>query len=379
MDSVPASTSLVWAEVARPRVPLVYLDLNHFILMARARKGTAPPGYTELLDAAVAAVREARVTIPLSAEHVAEMATLITDPRHRKDVADVMEMVTGFQYLLGRTDIAQLEVEAGFRALFDEQHELLPLPLVGFGFGRAFGMVGGLRLEDEHGNSVAGAARRKMGEERFARMLQMANHHFERAMLDGPADSDIPDLRAAGYEPEASKASLQSRLDYELALSDRLIAAPALRRGRLRDLVSAREASHEWLVTINRVRDTRMERGLPIPELSDLESTRRLLDSMPHNQVAVSMKTRYHRNPTHTWTTNDIADIDALSVAFAYCDVVFTDKAARAALHDAPELRAIPTFLPRRPIELSEWLVRQPKLNGAGLLLTATRGRKHGS
>ena len=44
------------------------------------------------------------------------------------------------------------------------------------------------------------------------------------------------------------------------------------------------------------------------------------------------MKTRYHKNPLHKWTVNDIVDIDAVSIAYAYCAAVFPDKAVRAAL-----------------------------------------------
>jgi hypothetical protein len=57
----------------------------------------------------------------------------------------------------------------------------------------------------------------------------------------------------------------------------------------------------------------------------------------------------------HKWTTNDVSDIDALSIAFAYCNVVFTDKAARSALLDSTELRGFTTFVPRTPMELLNW------------------------
>jgi len=48
---------------------------------------------------------------------------------------------------------------------------------------------------------------------------------------------------------------------------------------------------------------------------------------MPSFDVAVSLKTSYHRDPNHRWTTNDLHDIDALGSALPYCDVVVTDKA----------------------------------------------------
>lgn len=48
---------------------------------------------------------------------------------------------------------------------------------------------------------------------------------------------------------------------------------------------------------------------------------------MPSFDVAVTLKTPYHRNPDHRWTTNDVHDIDAMGSALPYCDIVVTDKA----------------------------------------------------
>jgi hypothetical protein len=93
------------------------------------------------------------------------------------------------------------------------------------------------------------------------------------------------------------------------------------------------------------------------------------MSAMPHTQVAVSIKTRYHRDPAHRWTTNDISDIDALSVAFAYCDVVFTDKAARAVLLNSKDLRIFKTIMPRTPGELAQWIDQQPRLISRNLLV----------
>ena len=78
--------------------------------------------------------------------------------------------------------------------------------------------------------------------------------------------------------------------------------------------------------------------------------------AMPQVQVAISIKTRYHRNTARVWTTNDISDIDAMSIAYPYCDAVFTDREARAAMADTRELRRFGTYLPQRPDELTAWL-----------------------
>jgi len=124
-------------------------------------------------------------------------------------------------------------------------------------------------------------------------------------------------------------------------------------------VIAAREIVHEWGNLFARLRVERLKSGLPAFDPSD-EEMRTFLGSMPHMQVAISVKTRYHKNPRHKWTPNDISDIDAVSVAYAYCEAVFPDKAARAALLNSKELRGLGTFVPRRPQELVEWLDALP-------------------
>jgi hypothetical protein len=57
------------------------------------------------------------------------------------------------------------------------------------------------------------------------------------------------------------------------------------------------------------------------------EEARRAFDALPSFDVAVTIKSSYHRDPQHHWTVNDIADIDALGSTVPYCDMVVTDKA----------------------------------------------------
>lgn len=46
---------------------------------------------------------------------------------------------------------------------------------------------------------------------------------------------------------------------------------------------------------------------------------------MPTVEIAVSLKVKDHQNKSKAWTSNDIFDIDALSLAVPYCDIVVTD------------------------------------------------------
>jgi hypothetical protein len=53
---------------------------------------------------------------------------------------------------------------------------------------------------------------------------------------------------------------------------------------------------------------------------------------MPSIEVAIEMKFHLHRSGQTRWTANMIHDIDAMTVAVPYCDVVVTDHQAFDAL-----------------------------------------------
>jgi hypothetical protein len=216
-------------------------------------------------------------------------------------------------------------------------------------------MRGGLTIRDADGNDSSASMREEVGDREFERIMAEATLAFERGMLAGPPDEEIAALRAAGYAPEKTREVTERRAQQERDLSARLDQEDRWRRGRLRDLVSASELTHEWIDQITRAT---LARGTTIGQVvrEDRERMRTFAEGMPSSRVAISLKTRYHRDGRHQWTTNDIHDIDALAVAVPYCDAVFTDKAARNALAASRELRPFGTFLPRKPGELAEWL-----------------------
>ena len=77
-----------------------------------------------------------------------------------------------------------------------------------------------------------------------------------------------------------------------------------------------------------------LARGLKIEDVwSDTASSQRLVDAMPSGDIAVTLLAEYHRDPTFNWKRNHIFDIDALSVAVPYCDLIATDKQAVDALN----------------------------------------------
>jgi hypothetical protein len=129
----------------------------------------------------------------------------------------------------------------------------------------------------------------------------------------------------------------------------------------LRDVVNARELEIELGDTLARI-TTAMKTSIGQLLDHNRSKLRNFTDRVPSTRVAVSLKAAYHKDNRHDWTTNDIHDIDALSIAVPYCDAVFADKSARNKVVSSPELDVFNTLLPRTPEELAHWLDGLPSL-----------------
>ena len=133
-------------------------------------------------------------------------------------------------------------------------------------------------------------------------------------------------MRELGWDPIAATATAAQRAQQEIDQVARFDANPDLRRDRVRDAVALREIMIELEGILRRGLE---ERGAELTSaFQTAEASRRSLDSMPSNDVAVTLKASYHRDGQHVWTPNDIRDIDALASTIPYCDIVVTDKAA---------------------------------------------------
>lgn len=140
-------SDVVWPSglLLPPRPPaLVYLDMLVYINLAEVAVANAARGYDQLLEACRRARGDGRALFPLSSTHVVELCDIASVDRRRARVA-VMEELSGFNYLMGRPQIQQLEVEAAL-------HEIPsiavapqgPIPLTGNSLLWAFGKAGGL-------------------------------------------------------------------------------------------------------------------------------------------------------------------------------------------------------------------------------------------
>lgn len=164
-------------------------------------------------------------------------------------------------------------------------------------------------------------------------LARRVNQAAEHAVLAGPADEEVAELRRNGYRPETAQGSSRSRLAWEQVLVDLLAAEPLTRR-QLRVAVMARELVHEHLEVFN---DLLREYRLDLARVAGLDrsqpgSARKALmelsDRVPTMRISADLKTELFADRTRAWTVNDVYDTDALSVALPYCDVVVTDKDA---------------------------------------------------
>jgi hypothetical protein len=320
----------------KPTAPLAYLDLNHWIALAKAAVGHADgerslPALGALRDLHAAG----RVLFPLSATHYMEMSR-IADPRQRFDVAETMEELSGFACLMDRSVVIRIELQEAFCRLVGESARIYDaLPLVGDGALQAFGMRGGLRIRDGKGRDVTDETRAdwRGGADAFDAWRRDAERQANRAILAGPKDEEVPALRNQGWNPEKAVEVTERRAEQEREQAARLAEDPRWRRGRLRDVVAARYLALEIQPALD---EETSERGIEFAALCpDPESARRFTDSMPSADVWITLLTAQHRNPQTRWTANDIYDADALSVAVPYCNFVATERHAAHLLHAA--------------------------------------------
>jgi hypothetical protein len=278
-----------------------------------------------------------------------------------------MEELSDLNFLLGRPQIQELEVEASLDALPTmtvNPQGVLPLvgPDVLHGFarkGNGFEFVGTTPEEASWwAEKLCQYMKIDPGDDAMAAL----NRRMIRQLVTGPDDHNDPELVKFGYTLDVWRKMLAKRTDHENDLVRLLDKNPDERQGQLRDLIGWREMEIELgdlLARITIASGASLTQLLEIDDPKSQESRakiRNFSDGMPSTRVAVSMKERYHRDSRHEWTANDIQDIDAAAIAVPYCDAVFIDKAARNQVVSSPELRIFGTELPRRPQELTDWL-----------------------
>jgi hypothetical protein len=314
-----------------PRKPpkLVYLDLNHWISLSKAY-AAHPDGarYQDVLRACIDASDRDAAMFPLSDSLCFEVSK-IGRYRQRRDLREVMERVSKFVVVTSRSVVSVHEIETMLDARIGPSNDPInPMTYIDWGVMRALGMNGALVVRDrETGADVTADARANHpgGPEEFDRLIWENQLGLNRSVLEGPTPEEEAEMRASGWDPRAAFAVAEQRAQQEIEQVARFDADPRWRRGRIRDVIAAREVAIElW----DHVAKGLHDRGLTSAEaFPDPDDAVRAWNSLPSFDVAVTIKTEYHRDPNHVWRPNDIADIDALGSTLPYCDIVVTDRA----------------------------------------------------
>jgi hypothetical protein len=295
-------------------------------------KGAASVG---VLDACRKARRDGLAIFPLSNSHYVEISK-IKDPRQRRDLAVVMEELSGFVTLINPSVLKKIELDAVLQTrLGPSPTQWTNYPVVGYGVSFSFGRPMRPQLVNPDGEDVTDQFRQFPGGGELLHDMALA---LERAVLTGPSDAEAAQLRASGWDPEAAWRIAESRANEEREQARRIDEATDKnwRKGRLRDMISAREMHIELQDTL---RAAVLERGATAldPWLDGRKELRQLVRAMPSSEVVIELKTAMHRNGqrARAWQPNDVVDMDALSLAVPYCNIVVTEQHAHHVLRTA--------------------------------------------
>ena len=321
----------IWPRTLRRPVPppkLVYLDLLHWIALAKALSGHHD-GKKDIdhLDFCLRAVEEKTAIFPISLSIYVEILKN-QNYQQRCNLRKAIELLGQYRVVTSRSVVATHEIEA----LLDQIVGLNPKPIntmnyLDWGVFRAAGLDGSMRVKSADGRDVTAEVRQSFtnGPQAFDKIVSEAILKLNRQMIDGPSPKEDSELREQGYNPTRTLEAYEQEAMNEAEWARLLDDEPKWRRGRLRDAVSAREV----LIQINSI----LKRGCDERGGSSLQSLfssviddRRIFDSMPSFDASVTLKTSLHKNANHCWAQNHVHDIHALASTLPYCDIVITDK-----------------------------------------------------
>ena len=322
----------IWPRtLRRPVSPpkLVYLDLNHWIALAKILAGhNVGTSDRALLDLCLRAVEENIAIFPISLNIYIEILK-IQNYQRRCDLRKAIELLSRYIVVTSRFVVAMHEIEALLDHIVGPNSKPInTMNYLDWGVFRAMGMDGSMRVKSADGRDVTEEVRHSFthGPQAFDQIVSEAILKLNRQVIDGPSPEEDSEFREQGYNPikvlDLYEWEATDEVEWDRLLNDQ----PKWRRGRLRDAVSAREV----LIQINTI----LKRGCDERGVDSLQSlfpsvadTRKAFDSMPSFDASVTLRTSLHKNARHRWTPNDVHDIHALSLTLPYCDIVITDRA----------------------------------------------------
>ncbi|MDT5082317.1 MAG: hypothetical protein QOJ80_6954 [Mycobacterium sp.] len=290
----------------------VYLDINHWYALSRAEMGNPDrPEHVAVLNKLLAEVDAGRLVIPVSSVTYTE---LIENPRDqlRVPAANVILKLSRLATIAPATKILEEELDRELNRRFGRPAFPVKVPKIGYGVGFAFGL-GRLKAD-----VVTGADHARI-EAQIGRTLAEATELVEYCVLLTPRSlrDTIP-----GFEPVSTRQDAAAELSEIQVMVDNLRNDPEL-AARQMDGIAARQLSRDILLSLRRalVRAGYI-RSFPFHNKEELTD---FLAHLPTQRVETSLKHHYVKQRSTTLKINHLRDIEALSVAIPYTDVVVTD------------------------------------------------------
>ncbi len=325
-DSLP-TLSLDPVPALQVNAPTIYLDTNHWISLSKARIGHGDGlkfrDCYEFLCAQTAA-GGTRTALSTASYMETGRATI----RQRAHLADVMSEITRFVTIQRQSRLLECQL---MRALHNRLgRPMFPQEVEPFGAGAGFAFKGN---PISHSFPPAEQAAKPMteligGTEACDDLLFRFHQLVEYLCLRGPRPEDIALM--AGYDLAPVEAVEAEQVQRETDLEAMLANDPTMKL-RLDEIVAARELYWELGPDLPRLLS---KAGLTSSSLfgRGKEWVTDLIESLPSIAIQKALKVRAFKNASRPWSANDQRDIDHMSVAVPYCDIVVTERHSAAVL-----------------------------------------------
>jgi hypothetical protein len=356
---------------------LLYLDLNHWVGLAKARLQLAkcPEPYRAMYPVLERLTSAGRIVTPLSAVHYAETRDRIANPRQRNDVALTMAELSRYRASPPRELLLHEQLRSAIAdRLAVATDSVPPMSRIGHGVGFAQrgvvlnGRLHGPELPTAEPGAMTNAALSKVeewvgGGWRFSGRDQMDgrlwreavtnlfNEAAEFVILRGPADRDVPALRNLGYDPEALAELMTDVAAREQRMKAVLMSKPQAER-RPDDVVGAAALSLDGVPQL--IGQILSELHLSHTAWGELTKTdmEAIVDATPILDIERRLRVGRLKNADYRIDLNDLYDMAALGVAVSSCDVVATDRSAAHMLRAAGADHRYGCTIVGRPSEL---------------------------
>jgi hypothetical protein len=336
-------------------VTLLYLDLNYWINLAKARLGRpkVPDGYRHAYALLRYLTQAGALVVPLSEVHYSEMRDRIRSDVQRNELALTMAELSDYAAMPPRETVLAGQLNAAVaRELATPDRTGPDRPLLGYGVGyaqrgrplngRLVGQATAIADPDAMLRQALEATETAIGGGwRYSRRDQLSGQNWRQCLtglfneaaefmiLRGPTPAEDPDLRTLGYDPAALQQIMIDLADREKRMKTALMSK-AVKDRRPDDVSTAAALALDPSPRLMAGAMAAIGRGPQAAGGLAKEQLARIVEDTPILDVERALRLGRLKNRDYSVEINDLYDMAALGVAVSCCDVVATDRSASA-------------------------------------------------